>query len=165
MVVKYSLVLSQPCDSPSWYVKSHATQLYKGLTKPHYGRLINRNEVCDHQETLEKLEPLPAVVIYIIVSKFFQKHFTSCGFLGEWGEKLPNYTTVSHISWLKAYSVQLPVFYLWHFIGKTTQQLSLAEKNVSQLLACQISCVPLRYTTVHFTTLPSISNAVSNKKI
>lgn len=60
--------------------KSHGTQLYKGLTKPHYGRLIHRNEVCDHQETLEKLEPFPTVVIYIIVSKFFQKNFTSCGF-------------------------------------------------------------------------------------
>lgn len=96
--------------------------------------------------------------------KILSKAFYLVFFVGGVG-KLPNYTTVSRISWLKPHSVQLPVFYLWHFIDKTTtQQLSLTENNVSQLLACQIPYVSLRYTTVNVITLPSISNAVPNKK-
>lgn len=68
-----------------------------------------------------------------------------------WEDVTKLYNRVSHISWLKAYTDQLPVFYLWDFIGRmSTQQLSLAEKNVSQLLARHISHVPVRYTTVNF---------------
>lgn len=106
------------------------------------------------------------IYLYLYINKYIYKYIKlfqnslksisplAVFWIGRW--KLPNYTRVSHISWIKAYSVQLLAFYLQHFIVKITQQLSLAEKYMSQLLACQISYVPLRYTTVHFMTLPSV---------
>lgn len=153
-------MLSQPCDSPSWCLKSHGTRLSKGLTKPHYGRLIHRSEVCDHQENLEQLEPFSSVEIRLILSKW--RTSTPVSF---WEDVTKLYNRVSHISWLKAYTDQLPVFYLWDFIGRmSTQQLSLAEKNVPQLLDRHISHVPVRYTTVNFLSPAWISNAIAKKK-
>lgn len=159
--MKCSLVLSQPCDSPSWYLKTHGTQLPKGLTKPHYSRLIHRTEIWHHQENLEKLESFSLVKIRIILSKW--RTWTPLSF---WEEVTKLYTRVSHVSWLKAYAGQLSLFYLWGFIGRmSTQQMSLAEKNVSQLLGCHISHVPVRDTMVNFLMLVWISKAISNKNI